>query len=193
MRAETQTLVTEIEKSLELLRQRLGWETAHHRLEEFNARVEDPTLWDDPAQAQKLMRDRQALVDALTTHDTIKQDLEDQLGMIELGEAEGDEEVVAEAEEALRALAKTAAAKELEALLDGEADANDTFLEINAGAGGTESCDWAAMLARMYVRWAEKRGYTVELQSESSGEEAGIKSAAYKISGHNAYGWLKSE
>ena len=83
--------------------------------------------------------------------------------------------------------------RELEALLDGEADANDTFLEINAGAGGTESCDWAAMLARMYVRWAEKRGYTVELQSESPGEEAGIKSAAYKISGHNAYGWLKSE
>jgi len=100
---------------------------------------------------------------------------------------------VAEAEAGLKALARKAAAKELEALLDGEADGNDTFLEINAGAGGTESCDWAAMLARMYVRWAEKRGYTVELQSESPGDEAGIKSAAYKISGHNAYGWLKSE
>ena len=193
MRAEAQTLVSEIEKSLELLRQRLGWETARHRLEEFNARVEDPTLWDDPAQAQKLMRERQALVDALETHDNIKQEMEDQLGLIELGEMEGDEEVITEAEAALRTLAKVAAAKELEALLDGEADANDTFLEINAGAGGTESCDWASMLARMYVRWAEKRGYTVELQSESAGEEAGIKSAAYKISGHNAYGWLKSE
>ena len=193
MRAEAQTLVSEIEKSLELLRQRLGWETAQHRLEEFNARVEDPTLWDDPAQAQKLMRERQALVDALETHDNIKQEMEDQLGLIELGEMEDDEEVVTEAEAALRSLAKVAAAKELEALLDGEADANDTFLEINAGAGGTESCDWASMLARMYVRWAEKRGYTVELQSESGGDEAGIKSAAYKISGHNAYGWLKSE
>ncbi|MBC7163509.1 MAG: peptide chain release factor 2 [Roseovarius sp.] len=193
MRAEIQTLVSGIEKSLELLRQRLGWETARHRLEEFNARVEDPTLWDDPAAAQKLMRERQALLDALTTHDTIKQELEDHLGLIELGEMEGDAEVVAEAEAAIRALAKVAAARELEALLDGEADANDTFLEINAGAGGTESCDWAAMLARMYVRWAEKRGYTVELQSESPGEETGIKSAAYKISGHNAYGWLKSE
>ena len=193
MRAEIQTLVTEIEKSLELLRQRLGYETAPHRLEEFDARVEDPTLWDDPARAQKLMRERQALVDALGTHDSIKQELEDQLGLIEMGEAEGDSDVVAEAEEALRALAGTAAARELEALLDGEADANDTFLEINAGAGGTESCDWASMLARMYVRWAEKRGYTVELQSESAGDEAGIKSAAYKISGHNAYGWLKSE
>ena len=193
MRAETQSLVSDIEKSLALLRQRLGWETARHRLEEFNARVEDPTLWDDPARAQKLMRERQALVDALDTHDRIRQELEDNLGLIELGEMEGDAEVVTEAEAAIRALAKVAAARELEALLDGEADANDTFLEINAGAGGTESCDWAAMLARMYVRWAEKRGYTVELQSESPGEEAGIKSAAYKISGHNAYGWLKSE
>ncbi len=193
MRAEIQTLVTEIEKSLELLRQRMGWETAQHRLEEFNARVEDPNLWDDPAKAQKLMRERQSLVDAMETHDRIRQELEDQTGLIELGEMEEDDEVIAEAEEALKALAKTAAAKELEALLNGEADSNDTFLEINAGAGGTESCDWASMLARMYVRWAEKHGYTVELQSESAGDEAGIKSAAYKISGHNAYGWLKSE
>jgi len=193
MRAEIQTLMEEIETSLELLRQRMDWETAQHRLEEFNARVEDPNLWDDPTKAQKLMRERQSLVDALETHDTIKQELSDNAELIELGEMEEDDSVVEEAENALRALAKLAAAKELEALLNGEADANDTFLEINAGAGGTESCDWASMLARMYVRWAEKRGYTVELQSESAGDEAGIKSAAYKISGHNAYGWLKSE
>ena len=106
---------------------------------------------------------------------------------------EEDEEIVAESETALKRLARKAAAKELEALLDGEADANDTFLEINSGAGGTESCDWASMLARMYVRWAEKKGYKVELQSQSPGDEAGIKSVAYKISGRNAYGWLKSE
>ena len=193
MRADPENLVAEIEKSLDLLRQRLGWETAHHRLEEFDARVEDPTLWDDPAAAQKLMRDRQALVDALETHDRIKQELDDLTGLIEMGEAEGDDDVVAEAVENLQSLSKVAAARELEALLDGEADANDTFIEINAGAGGTESCDWASMLARMYVRWAEKRGYAVELQSESEGEGAGIKSAAYKISGRNAYGWLKSE
>jgi peptide chain release factor 2 len=193
MRADPENLVAEIEKSLDLLRQRLGRETAHHRLEEFDARVEDPTLWDDPAAAQKLMRERQALVDSLETHDRIKQELDDLTGLIEMGEAEGDEDVVAEATETLQSLAKVAAARELEALLDGEADANDTFIEINAGAGGTESCDWASMLARMYVRWAEKRGYTVELQSESDGEGAGIKSAAYKISGRNAYGWLKSE
>ncbi|WP_457645763.1 peptide chain release factor 2 [Profundibacter sp.] len=193
MRAETQNTVDAIEKSLALLRQRMDWDTAKHRLEEFDARVEDPTLWDDPAKAQKLMRDRQALLDSIKTYEDIAQELSDNVEMIELGEMEEDEEVVKEAEEALTKLAKTAAQKELEALLNGEADGNDTFLEINAGAGGTESCDWANMLARMYVRWAEKKGYKVELQSETPGEEAGIKSVAYKISGPNAYGWLKSE
>ena len=193
MRAEVQTTVDKIRKSVDLLAQRLNVEIAPYRLEEFNARVEDPTLWDDPAAAQKLMRDRQALVDAMAVHNDIKTELQDNIDLIELGEMEDDAEVVGEAEAALTKLAVKAAQKELEALLDGEADANDTFLEINSGAGGTESCDWASMLARMYVRWAEKKGYTVELQSESAGEEAGIKSAAYKISGHNAFGWLKSE
>ncbi|UWR94692.1 peptide chain release factor 2 [Phaeobacter inhibens] len=193
MRAETQNIVADIEKSLELLAQRLDWETAEFRLEEFNARVEDPNLWDDADAAQALMRDRQMLVDAIDTYKSIKQDLSDNMELIELGEMEEDAEVISDAEAALKALREKAAEKELEALLDGEADSNDTFLEINAGAGGTESCDWASMLARMYVRWAEKKGYKVELQSESAGEEAGIKSAAYKISGHNAYGWLKSE
>ncbi|MEJ6507916.1 MAG: peptide chain release factor 2 [Octadecabacter sp.] len=193
MRAEIQTIVADIEKSLTLLAQRMDRETAAHRLEEFNARVEDPNLWDDPDAAQKLMKDRQALVDAMASYDTIKQDLSDQQEMIEMGEMEDDDEIVTEAENALKALKVSAAAKELEALLNGEADANDTFLEINSGAGGTEACDWAQMLARMYIRWAERKGYKVELQAESAGEEVGIKSASYKISGHNAYGWLKSE
>jgi len=193
MRAETQATVDKVRRSLELLGQRLGIDTAAHRLEEFDARVEDPALWDDPAAAQKLMRDRQRLVDALAVYEGIAQDLADQVELIGMGEAEDAPEIVAEAEDALRVLAARAAEKELEALLDGEADANDTFLEINAGAGGTEACDWAQMLARMYVRWAEKRGFKVELQSEEAGGEAGIKSVAYKISGPNAYGWMKSE
>ena len=193
MRADLQNTIAEIEKSLLLLGQRMDWDTAEHRLEEVNARVEDPDLWSDAAKAQKLMRERQVLVDAMATHKSIKQDLSDTVELIELGEMEGDEEVVAEAEESLMALALTAAEKELEALLNGEADSNDTFLEIHSGAGGTESCDWAAMLARMYVRWAEKRGYNVDMQSETPGEEAGTKSVTYKISGLNAYGWLKSE
>ncbi|MEM1066572.1 MAG: peptide chain release factor 2, partial [Pseudomonadota bacterium] len=193
MRAEAENTVADIEKSLALLRQRMDWETAEHRLEEFNAMTEDPDLWNDPERAQKLMRERQMLVDAVDRYKAMRQELSDNVELIELGEMEDDAEVVAEAEGALKALADRAAQAELEALLSGEADGNDTFLEINSGAGGTESCDWAAMLARMYVRWAEKQGYSVELLSESAGEEAGIKSAAYKISGPNAYGWLKSE
>ncbi|MFN7003640.1 MAG: peptide chain release factor 2 [Roseinatronobacter sp.] len=193
MRSETQGHIEAIRKSLTLLGQRMDIETAPHRLEEFDAMSEDPALWNDPARAQALMRDRRLLSDALETYRALSRELGDQVGLIELGEAEGDTEIVSEAEAELARLAKVAAEKELEALLNGEADSNDTFLEINAGAGGTESCDWASMLARMYVRWAEKRGYTVELMSESAGEEAGIRSVAYKISGHNAYGWLKSE
>ena len=193
MRAETQAQIEKIRKSLVLLGQRMDLGTARHRLEEFNARVEDPNLWNDQEKAQKLMRDRQVLLDKIGTYEGIEAELEDSIGLMEMGEEEGDADIVAEAEATIAKLVVSAAAKELEALLDGEADANDTFLEVNSGAGGTESCDWASMLARMYVRWAEKKGYEVELQSVSYGEEAGIKSAVYKISGHNAYGWMKSE
>ena len=193
MRAETLSQADAIRKSLALLAQRMDYEMAPHRLEEFNAMIEDPNLWNDPAKAQKLMRERQALMDAVGTYRMIEAGLNDNLDLIEMGEAEGDADIVTEAEAAIKALVETARAKELEALLDGEADGNDTFLEINAGAGGTESCDWASILARMYTRWAEKKGYKVELQSMSEGEEAGIKSVSYKISGPNAYGWLKSE
>jgi peptide chain release factor 2 len=193
MRAETQNHVDAIKKTLGLLGQRMDIEMAPHRLEEFDALIEAPDLWNDPAKAQKLMQERQQLIDALSTYRLIDSGLRDNVELIELGEAEGDAGIVTEAEAALRDLVTLAAAKELDALLDGEADSNDTFLEINAGAGGTESCDWASMLARMYVRWAERKGYTVELQSETPGEEAGIRSVSYKVSGHNAYGWLKSE
>ncbi|MDA8584665.1 peptide chain release factor 2 [Rhodobacteraceae bacterium] len=193
MRAEAENSVAAIEKSLDLLARRLDWDTAPHRLEEFNAMVESPTLWDDPEKAQKLMRDRQMLVDAMDRYTSMKQEISDNVELIEMGELEDDAEIVADAEASLKKLAERAAAAELEALLDGEADGNDTFLEINSGAGGTESCDWASMLSRMYVRWAESKGYKVELQSRTNGEEAGIKSAAYKITGANAYGWLKSE
>ena len=193
MRAETQATVDAIKKSLSLLAQRMDWDTAPHRLEEMNAMIEDGDLWSDPARAQKLMRDRQVLSDKVETYRRIDQDLRDNVELIELGEMENDAEIVSEAEATLKSLAEIAASKELEALLNGEADGNDTFLEIHAGAGGTESCDWASILARMYTRWAEKKGYKVELQSETAGEEAGIRSASFKISGPNAYGWLKSE
>ena len=193
MRAEIQNTCETIRKSLKLLGQRMDWETAPHRLEEMNAMIEDGDLWSDPERAQKLMRERQVLMDKVEAYRRIESGLNDNIELIGMGEAEGDDEIIAEAEASLKALAAEAAAKELEALLDGEADGNDTFLEINAGAGGTESCDWASILARMYVRWAEKKGYKVELMAETAGEEAGIRSVSYKIAGQNAYGWLKSE
>ena len=193
MRAETENQVTQIRKTIDLLAQRLNLETAAHRMEEFNAMSEDPDLWNDPAKAQKLMRERQMLADALDNHKSLSTELQDNIDMIELGEMEDDTEVVEDAESAIADLVETAAKKELEALLDGEVDGNDCFIEINSGAGGTESCDWASMLARMYVRWAEKHGYKVETTSYNGGDEAGIKSVTYQVKGQNAYGWLKSE
>jgi peptide chain release factor 2 len=139
------------------------------------------------------MQERTALEDQLKSIGRIEQELDDQVTMIELGEAEKDQKTVTEAEEALKRLKADAARRELEALLSGEADRNDSYLEVHAGAGGTESQDWANMLARMYTRWAEQHGYKVEWLEETPGEEAGIKSATLQIKGHNAYGWLKTE
>jgi peptide chain release factor 2 len=139
------------------------------------------------------MQERTSLEEQLSGIGKVERELEDQIGMIELGEAENDAAVVTEAEQALRVLKKEVARRELEALLSGEADANDSYLEVHAGAGGTESQDWASMLLRMYSRWAEQHGYKIELLEETEGEEAGIKSATLQIKGHNAYGWLKTE
>tara|TARA_B110000305_G_scaffold237351_1_gene300477 strand:- start:334 stop:1413 length:1080 start_codon:yes stop_codon:yes gene_type:complete len=176
-----------------LIRQRIGWEAAHTRLEELNARAEDGNLWNDPENAQKLMRERQNISNAIDEYKSMDNSLKDVLEMLELGFSEKDEEIIEDSLISLKALLTKAKKGELEALLNGEADSNDTFLEINSGAGGTESCDWALMLLRMYLRWAEKRGFSMELQSETLGEEVGIKSVSYRISGLNAYGWLKSE
>jgi len=139
------------------------------------------------------MQERTALDDQLTALTRIEQELDDQLTLIELGEAENDQKVIAEAEAALRQLKAEVSRRELEALLSGEADGNDTYLEVHAGAGGTESQDWANMLLRMYVRWAEQHGLKVDYIEETQGEEAGIKSATIEVKGRNAYGWLKTE
>jgi peptide chain release factor 2 len=139
------------------------------------------------------MRERTHLQDSIEAYRTLERGLEDAVTLVELGEAEGDEGTVAEGEAQLKALKAQAATRELESLLSGEADANDCYLEVHAGAGGTEAQDWAEMLLRMYARWAEQHGYKVEWLEESPGEEAGLKSATIKVSGHNAYGWLKTE
>lgn len=163
------------------------------RLEELNALAEDPDLWNDPQNAQKLMRERTKLDDAITAVREIGDDLEATIEIIELSEMEDDEDMIKEAEIQLKQLAEQAKTAELKALLSGEADGNDTYVEIHSGAGGTESQDWASMLFRMYMRWGEKRGFKVETVQYMAGEEAGIKSATLQIKGEDAYGWLKTE
>jgi peptide chain release factor 2 len=150
-------------------------------------------LWQDAEAAQRVMRQRTQLEKDLAAFAELEQELADNVELIEMAEAEDDADIIAEAEKAIEKLRKRAAKSELESLLSGEADANDSYLEVHAGAGGTESQDWAEMLQRMYTRWAERRGFKVEWLEESPGEEAGIKSVTMQISGHNAYGWLKTE
>ena len=139
------------------------------------------------------MKERNALDGRIKTVLNLENALNDNLGLIEMGEAEGDESIVKEAEAAIAALKVEAGKREIETLLSGEADGNDTFVEINAGAGGTESQDWARILSRMYIRWAEQHGYKVEVLDEHAGEEAGIKSISFQVKGHNGYGYLKTE
>ena len=163
------------------------------RLGDLNRQAEDPSLWNDSARAQKVMRQRQALDSAVKGYKKIEQELDDIVTLLELGEAEGDAATIEEGGQALKALLIQVKRREVEALLSGEADSYDTYLEVHAGAGGTESQDWAQMLLRMYMRWGEGRGYKVALLDQSDGEEAGIKSATIEVKGENAYGWLKTE
>ena len=162
-------------------------------MSELNALVESPELWNDPENAQKLMRERTELEDSLSSIGRLETDLDDAIMLIEMGEAEGDASIIADAEKAVRTVQTEAARRQIETLLSGEADQNDTYLEVHSGAGGTESQDWTRMLMRMYTRWAERRKCKVEVMDVADGEEAGIKGATLLIKGHNAYGWLKTE
>jgi peptide chain release factor 2 len=193
MRAEAQAHVDQINKALELLRRFLDWDRALRRLDELNARVEDQALWNDPKAAQEVMRERRRLDDAITATRAIESECADTAELLELAEMEGDTALADDAVKALADLAERAERDKVTALLAGEADANDTYIEINAGAGGTESQDWAEMLQRMYTRWAERRGMKVEIIDYHAGEQAGIKSATLLIKGENAYGYAKTE
>ncbi|MBL8665553.1 MAG: peptide chain release factor 2 [Candidatus Odyssella sp.] len=193
MKTETQAIVSEIEQSLALLRGRLDPAAVEQKLAALNARAEDPNLWNDTKAAQSVMRERTILEKRLGDFRALESGLNDNRDMIALAEAEGEAGLVAEAEKALAELRDRARKAQVAALLSGEADANDAYVEVHAGAGGTESQDWAEMLARMYVRWAEQHGYKAEWLEESPGEEAGLKSATFQVKGPNAYGWLKTE
>lgn len=193
MRAEGQAHVERIDAALALVRKFLDWDKALRRLDELNARVEDPTLWDDPKAAEEVMRERRRLEGAISAVREISQEKDDAVEFVEMGEAENDDEIINEGLTSLAKLVNRAEKDKIEALLAGEADGNDTYLEIHAGAGGTESQDWAEMLLRMYQRWAEQRGYKVEMVEYQSGDQAGIKSATLLIKGENAYGYAKTE
>ncbi|MBI1197141.1 MAG: peptide chain release factor 2 [Phenylobacterium sp.] len=193
MRLDVEAAKADIEQSVELLRRRLDWEPALRKLDELNARVEDPTLWNDPDEAQAVSRDRSRLAAQIEAVQALERDLADAVGYAELADEEGDEASLDEARAQLKDIKDRAARAELEALLSGEADGNDAYLEINSGAGGTESNDWAGMLLRMYSRWAGAHGMTVEVIEETPGEQAGVKSVTLQVKGTNAYGWLKSE
>ncbi|MFT8808752.1 peptide chain release factor 2 [Gluconobacter sp.] len=193
MSAETEALSEQIKQSVALLRRHLDWDVATTRLAELNHRVEDPDLWNDADAAQKLMRERTTLANQIEGVQQIEAEVEGTLELVELAEMEGDDSLVQDAVQTLRTIAEDVRKREIESLLSGEADSNDCYVEVNAGAGGTEAQDWAEMLLRMYTRWAEQHGYKVTFIEGSEGEQAGIKSATIQVSGPNAYGWLKTE
>ncbi|AYN86437.1 peptide chain release factor 2 [Commensalibacter melissae] len=193
MSAESDTLQQTIEQSLELLRRHLDWDTAKDRLAELNNRIEDPNLWDDAENAQKIMQERTGLANQIERVERLEQDCKENLDLIALAEQDNDMEIFQDALQQLQSMEKEVKRLELESLLSGEADRNDCYLEVNSGAGGTEAQDWAEMMLRMYTRWAEQHGYKVTMLESTEGEQAGIKSATLQISGINAYGWLKTE
>ncbi len=193
MRAEAQAHIDQIDQALALLRRFLDWDRALKRLEELNAKVEDQALWNDPKAAQEVMRERRRLDDAINATRKIEREKDDTIELIAMAEAEGDTALADEAAASLGDLAARAETDKVAALLAGEADANNAYVEVNAGAGGTESQDWAEMLSRMYTRWAERRGMKVELVDHHAGEQAGIKSVTYLLKGENAYGYAKTE
>jgi peptide chain release factor 2 len=193
MRAEAQAHIDQINAATALLRRFLDWDRALRRLDELNAKVEDPALWEDPKKAQDVMRERRRLDEAIGATRALERELADTSELIEMAESEGDTALVEDGIRSLAELAERADRDKVTALLAGEADANSAYIEVNAGAGGTESQDWAEMLLRMYSRWAERHGFKVEMIDHHSGEQAGIKSATILVKGENAYGNLKTE
>jgi peptide chain release factor 2 len=163
MRAEAQAHIDQIDAAMALVRRFIDWDRAVRRLDELNNRVEDPKLWDDPKQAQSVMQERRRLEESIEAVRSIEQERNDTIELMEMAESEGDESLVEDGVKSLAELAERADHDKVMALLAGEADANNSYVEVNAGAGGTESQDWAGMLQRMYTRWAERHGMKVEL------------------------------
>jgi peptide chain release factor 2 len=193
MQAETTAKIEIIVTAIGLLRQHVKYDAAKDRLAVLEEAIGAADFWNDQANAQETMREKNRLERQLAAIDELQNEMDDAVGLIELGEAEGDTEIIQEAEASLASLVTIAEKRQLESLLSGEADGNDCFIEVHAGAGGTEAQDWALMLMRMYSRWCDARGFRLEIIEESAGEEAGIKSVTMRVEGENAYGWMKTE
>jgi len=193
MQAETAAKIEIIKTAIDLLRKHVKYDDAKARLTSLEAASSDGDFWNDQASAQETMREKNRIERQLSVIDNLQSEMDDAVELLELGAAEGDDEIVIDAEEILSKLVTVAEKRQLESLLSGEADGNDCFIEVHAGAGGTEAQDWALMLMRMYSRWSEARGFKLQIIEESAGEEAGIKSVTMRIEGENAYGWMKTE
>ena len=193
MQAETQHAVDAITAAVSLLKTHSDVDASQARLAVLIDEIGKADFWNDQENAQSVMQEKNRIETALANLSEIEDGLAEQLELIVLGEEEGDEDIIAEAEAEIQKLAVIAGKRQLESLLSGEADGNNCFIEIHPGAGGTEAQDWAAILMRMYSRWAERRQFKLEVMEELAGDEAGIKSVTMRISGLNAYGWLKTE
>ena len=193
MQAETQHSIDAIEQAILLLKKHVNWQHALDRISQIEESSSSTDFWNDQKNAQDLMREKTTLESQIQSIKELKDGLAEQIEMLELANDEQDEDLIKETENAIQQLAVIASKRQIASLLSGEADKNNCFVEIHSGAGGTEAQDWAAMLLRMYMRWAERRGFKVELIDEADGEEAGIKSATIRIVGDSSYGWIKTE
>jgi len=193
MQAEIQLKFNEVEYALKILKKHIDWENSITQLNKLNLLIEDPNFWNNASNAQLIMRDKKNLEKTIELVKSIETEKHSLVELINLAEEEKDQDFIEEAAIQLNELVKKCDKLQLESLLSGEADSNNCYIEIHAGAGGTEAQDWALMLQRMYSRWSEKRGFKVSYVDESSGEEAGIKSCTLLIEGFNAYGWSKTE
>jgi len=193
VRNDLKNIIDNIQTSINEYEIRLGIKQLTEQFALLESNIHDPDIWQNPEKAQKIMQEHGKVKRSLSMHADIIHDLNNIVELIELAEDCNDPELILESEKELYALAEHARKMSIEALLSGELDVADTFLEIHAGAGGTESCDWASMLLRMYIRWSERKGLKAEMISSTPGDEAGIKSCLLQISGTNAHGWLKAE
>jgi peptide chain release factor 2 len=193
MQAEIQLKFNEVDYALDILKKHVDWNNSISKLRELSSLIENPSFWNDSSKAQIIMRDKTNLEKIIETIKNIENEKLDLIDILYLAEQENDDDLIEDTNLQIENLVKRCLKLQLESLLSGEADSNNCYIEIHAGAGGTEAQDWALMLQRMYSRWSEKRGYKVSFVEESSGDEAGIKSCTMFIEGLNAYGWSKTE